>query len=81
MIDAQLDRIADREFAFGDPHDVDMQRAELLLGVDDLALGLGGEDRADIADLATGLAVEGRLVGDDLDSLAGIGRHQCGRHP
>ncbi len=70
-IDAQLDRIADGELAARNLDHVDVQIAELLLGVDDFALGaLAGEDRADIADLAAAFAVERRLVGDDAHGLA-----------
>ncbi len=71
-IDAQLHRVADRELAARNLDDMDMEIAELLLGVDDLALGaLAGEDRADIADLAAALAIERRLVGEDADGFAG----------
>ncbi len=72
-IDAQLHRLAQLEFAARHLHDMDMQRAQLLLGVDHFAFAaVAGEDRAMIADLAAGFAIEGRLVGEDAHGLAGL---------
>ena len=70
-VDAQLHRLAKLEFAARHLHDVDMQSAQLLLGVDDLAFAaMAREDRAPVADLPAGFAIERRLVGEDAHRLA-----------
>ena len=76
-IHRQVHRIARRKRAFCDAHGMHMQRAQLLLGVGDLALGLGGFDGALVAGLAAGFAIEGRLVGENFHRLAGAGLHHA----
>ena len=72
-IDAQLDRLAELEFAAADLDDMNMKIAELLLGIRHRALrALGGEHRASIAHLAAALAVKRRLIGEDAHRLAGL---------
>ena len=67
----QVHRVADRKFAARDFHHMDMHGAQLLLGVGDLAFGLGRQHQAAIADLAAGLSIKWRLVGEDLYRFAG----------
>src|SRR5439155_22635418 len=73
-IDPQLDRFAHPQRAVFDAADVDEQVAGLAGRILDRELAAGGrEDRPGIADLAARLAVEGRLVDDDADLVAGSG--------
>ena len=71
----QVHRIAGRETAFGDAHDMNMQRAQLFLGVRHLPLGPGRSDMTNIAGLAAGFAIERCLVGENFHRFAGARRH------
>ena len=69
----QAHRIADADRPLGNRADMDVQALGALDRVgnpDSPALGL---ERSGIADLAAGFGVEGRLVGDDRDRVAGFG--------
>jgi hypothetical protein len=49
--------------------DMHMQRAQLFLGVDDLAFGFGREHQPGVAHLSAGFRIERRLVGEDFYRL------------
>lgn len=70
MIDGELRRLAECDLARGDLDDMGEDVAELLLDVGDLGLEAIADDRAGVADLAAGLAVERRLVEDGEAGLA-----------
>ena len=71
-IDTKIHRIAKFELAARDPHDVDMQVAQFLLGIGHGSFRtVSGEYRACVADLTSALTVERRLIGNNANSLAG----------
>ena len=86
-VDVEVHDVADLQRAAVELAEMDVHVAELLLGVVDRKLGSGlREHRARVADLATGLSVERRLVDDHLAFVAGFqllhrrAAFQQGRH-
>src|SRR5690606_30264877 len=71
-VDAGLGMGADLDGAVVDPADVE-DEAAVALGVLDVEAEVGPLDDADVADLAAGLAVEGRAVEHQGDRLAVAG--------
>ena len=65
MIDIEIDRVADFQRARLDDAMMQEEAVQLFLRVLDLEGRFGTGDAAAIADLAAGLAIEGRLVDDD----------------
>src|SRR5579872_1279385 len=78
VIDLKLDRHAGTRRTLDDGHVVDDKVAELLARVCDFGPEAGRGDFADIADLAAGLAVEGRLIEDKRTALARFERLDFG---
>ena len=68
-VDFQVHAVAHGKLAARHFDDMDMQRAQLLLGVDDLAFGFGREHQPGVAHLSAGFRIEGRLVGEDFYRL------------
>ena len=72
-VDRQVQRVADGDFAFAHGRDVRPQPPEIFPRILDLPQDAGRGERSRVADLPAALGVEGRLVDDDLDRLAGRG--------
>ena len=73
-VDRQVKRIADGDRPLLDPGAMRKDAAEILLRVlDDAANAMLVGDRPGISDLPAALGIEGRLVDDDFDRLAGFG--------